>query len=445
MQQTDFVPVMEIFDLIDESKKFLHQLRDLLELQYRHVLSGANQALGIDLKIRQGLEKSVNTIYRWIETVVDTWEKNKVGTASPFTKTLIERATSSESSIGSTPKLLPPSPAPTPTVAAQAGSSNPAANTTTASGESPSTSGSAGFEGASLPARRRPNPPPKRIKRAELLPKLPPTQIPIPIQRARTPQAQRTTATPIRPARPVLPSQAMPAQTTTAASLNPVPAFQQTWEPPAVTMANTYPIATVSYSAPSETLQHPSLAPTHYSPMDVQQHQHQLEVQPFMSSEQQGDVMHADSMQRDLDGFRSSTSTLHASQLISTTPRSSLTSLQWMRDNRDSSQTLVEAHPPGRCRNLFCPSCNKTLPDDLTMQSPTGLHPVTTGAPNHHSFHTSGGLGPPFTTAPGTGDIPSFAEPVTAWGFDATAGTLHGGGGNGNLFGGGHHGPQEGY
>ena len=46
--------------------------------------------------------------------------------------------------------------------------------------------------------------------------------------------------------------------------------------------------------------------------------------------------------------------------------RSSLASV-WNRDsaNRDSSQTLVEAHPPGPCQNLYCPSCSKTLPEGV--------------------------------------------------------------------------------
>lgn len=440
-QETVFVPVMEIFDFIAESKKFIGTLMDLLELQYRHVLEGASHIKDIDVKIRQGLERSTSSIYNWIETVVQDWEKRISGTVSFFTSSVVSQSAATDS-WASSPQPLPPSPAPTPTVAP----GTVGAAGTLPGAESPNTTAPAAARGTST--RRRPNPPPKRIKRAEILPKAqpPPTQIPVPIQRARTPQPQpRIASSSFRPPRAVLPSQSVLPPATTAPNLDPGAQYHTAWEPPNVTMPGGYAIP---YSSPGGVFQHPGLTPTHYAPM----HPNQLEVQQYLAPEQQSDIVTTEPMQHDVPPRPPSTSTistLHASRLMSATPRSSLASLTWIRDeNRDSSQTLVEAHPPGRCRDIYCPSCSKALPDDITAQhSPVGaIHPVTGPPSHHHAFQTAGGgggpgSGPPFTTSPGSGEIHSFAGQVD-WGFHAA----HGGpGGNDNMFGGSGPGPQEGY
>lgn len=432
---TVFVPVMEVFDFIPASKKFIGTLKDLLEIQYRHVLSGASHVIDVDVKIRQGLERSVQTIYTWIETVVQDWEQRIAGSVSLFTRTAVSQPPASDS-WASTPQL-PPSPAPTPTVVVP-GNAGPI--NALPRGESPGAMAPAGTRGTS--ARRRPNPAPKRVKRAEILPKaVPQTQIPVPIQRARSPQPQaRVASHTFRPQRVVLPSQAGPTPTSTAPNLDQRPPYHTSWENPPVTMAGPYG---VPYSRPGDVFQHPAMAPTHYAPI----HTNHLEVQQYLAPEQAADTITGDAMQHDMDTRPPSTSTistLYASRLMSTTPRSSLASLTWIRDeNRDSSQTLVEAHPPGRCRDMYCPSCSKALPEDV--HSPLGMHhPSVSGPPPHHlhAFQTAGRVGPPFTTSPG--EVHNFADQVE-WGFQG--GGIHGqgaGGNNDNLFGGGH-GPQEGY
>src|SRR5689334_14205966 len=103
---------MEVFDFISESKRFLDRMKDLLEIQYRHIIEGASQVFDVDLKIHQGLERSAGSIYTWIETVVQDWEKRISGTVSPFTSSAISQPATSDS-WASTPRL-PPSPAPTP-------------------------------------------------------------------------------------------------------------------------------------------------------------------------------------------------------------------------------------------------------------------------------------------------------------------------------------------
>ena len=420
---------MEIFDFIFESKKFLSTLKDLLEIQYRHVLEGASQVANVDVKIRQGLERSAGSIYTWIETVVQDWEQRIAGTVSLFTNTAISQPAASESWASTPP--LPPSPAPTPTVMP----GNVAS--TLAGGESPGPAVPAGPRGASV--RRRPNPPPKRIKRPEILPKAPPpTQIPMPIQRARTPQPQaRVASNAFRPPPSVLPSQSVPIPS--SATHHGLP-YHTSWETPTVTVTSAY---SVPYTSPGDVFQHPAMTPTHYAPIHSQ-----LDVQPpYLAPEQQTETMSPEAMQQDVDPRPQSAATIHANRLtMSTTPRSSLASLSWMRDeNRDSSQTLVEAHPPGRCANMYCPSCSKTLPDDMGAQpSPVGIHHVT-GAPHHHpAFHTAGpGGGGPFHTSPSPGEVHGYTEQVE-WSFHG-AGGIHGAGGNDNMFGGGHHGPQEGY
>ncbi|KAL1843045.1 hypothetical protein VTJ49DRAFT_3180 [Mycothermus thermophilus] len=377
-----FVPVMEVFDFISESKKFLTTLKDLLELQYRHVLEGATHAMDIDVKIRQGLERSTSSIYNWIETVVQDWEQRISGTMSLFTSSAIRQAASSDS-WASTPQL-PPSPAPTPTVVA----GSVGATTTSTESESP---------GATAPAvarpppanRRRTNPPPKRIKRPEILPKVSgPTQIPVPIQRARTPQSQ-------------------------------------------VRLTGMF--------------QHPAMTPTHYTSI----HPNPLDVpSSYLGSEQQAASMSPEGMHNEMDTRPQSATTLNANRftMSTATPRSSLASLSWIRDeHRDSSQTLVEAHPPGRCGNLYCPSCSKPLAEDIVPQpSPVGIHPVT-GAPQQHpGFHTAGaGQRGPFQTSPISAEVHGLSDQVE-WSFHS-AGGIHGTGGGEAMFGGGHHGPREGY
>ncbi|KAK4098352.1 hypothetical protein N658DRAFT_455433 [Parathielavia hyrcaniae] len=432
-----FVPVMEIFDFIAESKNFLNTLKELLDLQYRYVLDGADQMKNIDMKIRQGLERSTGSIYTWIETVVQDWEQKLSGTMSLFTRSIISQSATS-ASWASTPNL-PPSPAPTTTVS---GGSVAAASTLLGS-ESPV---STAAPGPRVPAvRRRPDPPPKRIKRPEILPKAPPpTQLPLPIQRARTPQPQaRITPNAFIAPPAVLPSQSIPALPTTTQNLNPGPSYHTSWENPAVTVTGAYSVA---YTSPGDVFQHTAMAPTHYAPM----HPSQLEVPPrgtYLAPESSTESLSSDAMQHDMEPRPQSTATIQANRLtMSTTPRSSLASLSWIRDeNRDSSQTLVEAHPPGRCHNMYCPSCNKTLPDDMTGQpSPVAIHPVT-GAPHPtHAFHTAGaGPGAPFQTSPGPAEIHSYADQVE-WSFH-TSGGMHGAGANDTMFGGGQHGPQEGY
>ncbi|KAK4237349.1 hypothetical protein C8A03DRAFT_34722 [Achaetomium macrosporum] len=427
-----FVPVMEIFDFIAESKKFISTLKDLLEIQYRYVLEGASQVMDVDLKIHQGLERSAKTIYNWIETVVQDWEQRISGTVSLFSSSAINQPDTNGESWASTPHL-PPSPAPTPTILP----GNAAAASTLPSAESPGATAPRSLRASSV--RRRPNPPPKRIKRPEILPKAPPpTQIPLPIQRARTPQSQaRIVSASFRPPPTVLPSQSIPVPTPTTQNLEPGPQYQSSWEHPTVTVTSAY---NVSYTSPGDMFQHPAMTPTHYAP---------IHPSYLASTEQPNETISAEALQQHEVGPRPhSTATIHANRLtMSTASRSSLASLSWIRDeNRDSSQTLVEAHPPGRCGNMYCPSCSKTLPDDITAQpSPVGMHPVT-GSPHHHpGFHTAGpGTGAPFQTSPRPGEVHGFGDQVE-WSFHTTGG-MHGAGVNdNNLFGGGHHGPQEGY
>ncbi|KAK4150597.1 hypothetical protein C8A00DRAFT_17908 [Chaetomidium leptoderma] len=433
-----FVPVMEIFDFIAESKKVISTLKHLLEIQYRHVLEGANEAMSdvINVKIRQGLERSAGSIYTWIETVVQDWEQKISGTVSLFTSSAISQPATSDS-WASTPHL-PLSPAPTPTIVA----GNVAAANTLSRAESPGAATPAGLRGTSA-RRRPPNPPQKRIKRPEILPKgPPPTQIPLPIQRARTPQARVASHT-FRPPPAVLPSQSVPMPPSTTQGLNPGPPYHTSWEQHPVTGAYNVP-----YTSPADVF-HSAMAPTHYPSMQPTQ----LEVQPsFLVPEQPTETMSPEAMQHDMDHPRppSAATVIHVSRLtMSSTPRSSLASLNYLRDeNRDSSQTLVEAHPPGRCSDMWCRSCNKTLPDDMMAQpSPVGIHHVTVPPHHHHAYHTTLGVGAggPLQASPSPGEVQGFADQAE-WGAYHAGGGMHGPGGNdSNMFGGGHHGPQEGY
>ena len=430
---------MEIFDFIAESKKFLSTLKDLLEIQYRHVLEGASMVSNVDIKIRQGLERSAGSIYNWIETVVQDWEQRISGTVSLFTSSAISQPAGSDS-WASTPHL-PLSPAPTPTVAP----GNVVATNTLARAESPGAAGAGALRGGPAAARRRPNPPPKRIKRPEILPKAPPpTQIPLPIQRARTPQPQpRIASNSFRPPATVLPSQSVSIPPSTTQRLDQSLPYHTGWENPTLTVTSAY---TVPYTSPGDVFQHPALTPTHYASI----HPNQLDVQPtYLAPDQPSEpTMSPDTaMQHDPVDPRPQSATINR-LTMSTTPRSSLHSLSWMRDeNRDSSQTLVEAHPPGRCANMYCPSCSKTMPDDMgaAQPSPVGIHHVTAGPPHHHAFHTAGGPGH-FQASPSPGEVHGFSAEQVEWSFHNAGGIHgHGAGGEGGMFGGHHHGPQEGY
>jgi hypothetical protein len=386
----------------------------------------------VDLKIHQGLERSAKTIYTWIETVVQDWEQRISGTVSLFSSSAISQPDTSSDRWASTPHF-PPSPAPTPTVLP----GNATTPSTMPGAENPGATAPGGLRTSSV--RRRPDPPPKRIKRPEILPKAPPpTQIPLPIQRARTPQSQaRIVSASFRPPATVLPSQSIPIPTPATQKLEPGAPYQSSWEHPTVTVTSAY---SVPYTSQGDVYQHPGMTPTHYAP---------IHPAYLASTEQPNETVSVETMQQhELDQRPQSATTIHANRLtMSTASRSSLASLSWIRDeNRDSSQTLVEAHPPGRCGNLYCPSCSKTLPDDMAAQtSPVGMHAVA-GAHHHHpGFHTAGtGTGAPFQTSHRPGEVHGFGDQVE-WSFH-TAGGVHGVGANhNNLFGGSHQGPQEGY
>ncbi|KAK4448464.1 hypothetical protein QBC34DRAFT_426518 [Podospora aff. communis PSN243] len=377
-----FVPVMEVFDFVAESKKFLSKLRDLLELQYRFVLEeGAGQQVDddFDRKIRQGLDRSTQSIYNWIEAVVQDWEQRFTGSVSHFPLPELSRIRPPvEDSWTGAHQLLPPSPALTPTVA-------PGAEASTATGsrdESPDSTNQSSVAGGSSVRRINPS---KRIRRSDVTPK---TQIPVPIQKARTPQPQsRTPSSSLR--RPsgvpvlatqtpgTLPSNA-PIQTTTR------PTFPQQWmdyPPVSSPYATQYPVMTSSPGLPPQT--HVT-APPQYSTTVPQS--------PFLPSEPTTPADHAQhQLQRQhVEGLQHDPSTtdphhsatIRSSRFMGATPRTSLTSI-WVREsnaNRDSAQTLVEAHPPGPCQSLYCPSCSKTLPDGVAHpgmpQSGGGIHHV---------------------------------------------------------------------
>ncbi|KAL2164907.1 hypothetical protein VTH06DRAFT_203 [Thermothelomyces fergusii] len=424
-----FVPVMEVFDFVTESRKFRDVLKDLLEIQYRHVLEGASQLMDVDLKIKQGLERSTNSIYNWIETVVQDWEQKISGTVSLFTSSAISQPVTSDG-WASTPRL-PPSPAQTPTVASGAA----AVSGILTGAESPNAL--AATAPRSTSTRRRPNPQPKRIKRPEILPKAPPpTQIPVPVQRARTPQSQSVVGiNAFRPPPAVLPSQSIPMPPSTTQAVTPAPPYQTSWDNTPVTVAGAYD---VSYAAAGDLLQHQA-APTHFGSINP----NQFNVQPSYLEAQQTETVSPDAMHHDVDPNSQPSTTMHANRIpVSATPRSSLASFIYRDENRDSSQTLVEAHPPGRCHNLYCPSCNKTLPDDMSTQpSPVTIHPVTGPTQHHNALQTvgAGQGGAPFQPSPGPGEIHSFGDQVEWYGG------MHALGGNGGMFGGAQHGPQEGY
>ena len=378
-----FVPVMEVFDFVAESKRFLTTLKDLLELQYRHVLEGSSQPLDLDRKLRQGLERSTQSIYTWIETVVQDWEQRIAGAVSFFTSSAFQgpgttgTAGATDGWAGSA-QLLPPSPALTPTVPAT-GIGSSASNM--AGGDSPDMA-------MPVPSRethlKRPgySTQYKRIRRSSSLARVQPaSQIPTPTQRSNTPQSYGRAASvgaAARRARPVLPSQS------TTLPIASAPSHQV---PPAYNQAALESLAATNYAMPYSS---PTASPGifhHSADSMVQYHgtTQQGQAQSYQPSEQthvpvaeQMDVRHHEYGGNDL---RHSTAS-RIGRLMSGTPRSSLGSTGWMREdsNRDSSQTLVEAHPPGRCQNMYCPSCNKTLPDDMM----TVTHAAAVAMHHHH-------------------------------------------------------------
>jgi len=379
---TAFIPVMEVFDFVAESKKFLNKLRELLELQYRYVLDGADQSVDVDRKIQQGLDRSTNSFYNWVETVIQDWEQRFTGTVSLFSQleSLNNQPPPAEEPWPSTSQLLPPSPALTPTVAPTADSSTSSAMPRDDSPESTSQGSVSGIAGA-----RRANPP-KRIRRSDVVPK---TQLPVPIQKARTPQPQtRTPSSSLRRPSgvPVLATQApstLPPSTLppNPPIHNPRPSYPQHWAD--------YPQVSSPYGPPYTVMaSSPGIPAPHYPTSTIP-------PSPFLPSEPTTPADQHQQQQAHLDGMHPDpatsasvtdsrhSATIRASRFLGSTPRSSLTSV-WVRDpsnlnaNRDSAQTLVEAHPPGPCTNIYCPSCSKTLPEGMN-------HPGMPHTPVHGS------------------------------------------------------------
>ncbi|KAK3318962.1 hypothetical protein B0H66DRAFT_253923 [Apodospora peruviana] len=358
-----FIPVMEIFDFVAESRKFLLKLKDLLELQYRYILDDSSQSADMEVKIRQGLERSTQSLYTWIETVVQDWEQRVAGTsgAASFFANLVATQQIAAENWAATSQAFPPSPALTPTVSATG-----TVGTTVTSGDSPDPMAS----GGSAVAARQYRLPQKRAKRANASTPAPApapaptpasasakvqpaTQIPVPSQAAsRTPSIGRASlGSSVRRTRPVLPSQPVPILQN-APSQDPISPYQTTtWESIPVSSPYGIPFTNPAFfqpPTPGETGQYPIVTT------------HSQTVPTYLPSEPNGPIE-----------FERRQSAARTSRLMSSgTPRSSINST-WMRDeNRDSSQTLVEAHVPGRCQNMFCPSCNKTMPDadDVVVQ-----------------------------------------------------------------------------
>lgn len=443
-----FVPVMEVFDFVAESKKFLSKLRDLLELQYRYILEGAGQPSDVERKIHQGLDRSTQSIYNWVETVIQDWEQRFTGTVSLFSQSEISnirRAPATEETWSAASSVLPPSPALTPTVAPGA----EAATNAAARDESPDSSN----HSAGTSSGRRTNPP-KRIRRSDVVAK---TQIPVPIQKARTPQPQsRTPSSSLRRPSgvPVLASQANTLPSSTPAQ-HARPSIPQHWDFPPVSSpyASQYTVMTSSPGLPPQ--HQPTAAPQYPAgvpqspflpsePTTPAEHiQHQLHQQPSQ---------HIEGLAHDPSAADAHHPTaLRNSRFMGATPRTSLTSI-WVRENnanRDSAQTLVEAHPPGPCHNLYCPSCSKTLPDGVghpgIPHSGAGMHPVVSQAgmydghgvmvgPGGYAMHVVGEEQGQYN---GQGDWAQY--PVNV-GVD----NMHGGGVvGGGMF--GHGGMQEGF
>lgn len=438
-------------------------LRELLELQYRFVLNDPDDSSDVELKVRQGIDKSTKSIYTWVETVIQEWEQRFTGIS------LFPRAGSAPQSVQpvreeswtSSTSVLPPSPALTPTVVA--GSEAPIA--AASRDESPESVGHASVNS------RRTNPPPKRIRRSDAALKT--TGIPIPIQKARTPQPpnSRTPNSSLRRPSgiPVLPTQAM----TTLPPNPPLqrPTFPQQWgEYPPVSSPYGAPPYSILTSSPGLHPQHLATAPAyptggvpqspflsqeahtaeqqhhHHQQQQMEHHleQQQQQQQQSIDQQQQQQQHHMDGVQHDPSPPTTSandprhSSTIRSSRFLSgTTPRTSLTSV-WVREsnsnaNRDSAQTLVDAHPPGPCQNFYCPSCSKALPDGVG-------HP----AQQHHpaAVYGTGVLGPGGFAMHVVGEEHAYGNGGGEWG-QYGVGMGEGGAGAGGMFGG--HGMQEGF
>lgn len=372
---------MEIFDFAAESKKFLRQLQDLLELQYRHVLDGTVQDADMEIKIRQGLERSTQSIYTWIETVVQDWEQRAAGISSAarfFNNLSANHAVRVDNWVATT-EALPPSPALTPTVP---GSVADTGVTTTLKVEPPElvapgnpmvTSQSATASGTPTARYRLPQ---KRAKRTNVSPSTqpPPTQIPVPSQASRAASLGRSFGS--RLARPMLPSHPPPSQPAPPPPLQSAPS-QETISPYQPTHWESIPVSSpyaMSYNSPTG-----FFPPT--TGIDAGQYPnvtHGQVVQPFLPSEATVPTE-----------FERRPSASRISRIMSSTPRSSIAS-NWMRDeNRDSSQTLVEPHGPGRCSVMYCPTCNKTMPDSMDMihAHPTTEPLILKSSPIYHTHH----------------------------------------------------------
>lgn len=461
LTRTVFVPVMEVFDFVSESKKFLHTLRELLELQYRYVLEDADKSSDVERKIRQGLDKSTKSIYNWVETVILDWEQRFTG-ISLFPRA--GSATQSVQSVGeeswtSSTSVLPPSPALTPTVVAGSEATIAAASRD----ESPESIGHASVNS------RRTNPPPKRIRRSDAALKT--TGIPIPIQKARTPQPpnSRTPNSSLRRPSgiPLLPTQAMTLPPNPPLQR---PTFPQQWgEYPPVSSPYGAPPYSILTSSPGLHPQHLTTAPAYptngvpQSPFlsqethtAEQQHHHQQQMEHHLDQQQQQSIdQQQQQQQRHMDGVQHDptppptgpadprhSSTIRSSRFLSgTTPRTSLTSV-WVRDtnsnaNRDSAQTLVDAHPPGPCQNFYCPSCSKALPDGVG-------HPAQ--QQHHHpaaAVYGTGVVGPGGFAMHVVGEEHAYGNGGGEWGYGVGMGEGGVVGPGGGMFGGG--GMQEGF
>jgi len=366
-----FIPVMEIFDFAAESKKFLRQLQDLLELQYRHVLDGTAQDADMEVKIRQGLERSTQSIYTWIETVVQDWEQRSAGISSAarfFSNLAVNHPVRVDNWIA-TSEALPPSPALTPTVpgaAADTGNSGMANIENVDMGQ-------AGGGAGAVQARQY-RLPQKRAKRTNVPAATQPvTQIPVPSHASRAASLGRSFGS--RISRPMLPSQPPPSQPPPPPTLHSAPSHETIsqyqpapWD--AIPVSSSY---AMSYNSPTG-----FFPPT--TGIDAGQYPnatHGQVVQPFLPSEATIPTE-----------YERRPSASRISRIMSSTPRSSITS-NWMRDeNRDSSQTLVEPHVPGRCGAMYCPTCNKTMPDSVDMmQHQTSEAPILKSSPIYHQHH----------------------------------------------------------
>jgi len=398
---------MEIFDFVAESKKFISTFKDLLEIQYRHVLDEDGESVEMGLKIRQGLERSAQSIYTWIETVVQDWEQRISGFSSAISL-LTSPAVSQPTQVTENwarSSNLPPSPALTPVVSVNEPN---ASNMSHVSSESQDSNAQASSSNSSTKKRYN-NPPHKKPRRSEIpiIKSQTGSHIPVPTPREGTPHLLAkaiSTGSLRRASRPVLPSQSsassLSSNTASTLSQNPPVSYQQQphWDPHLAVSSPYVPYTSgtgagtpIYHSAgPGTPLHyHPdALVSPHHPDAAVSQHHGNQVVSPTyfhpeVPTDSLSQPMHHNSPPA--EPFRpQSTGTIRGRMMSSSaTPRSSVTSTTWMRDeNRDSSQTLVEPHPPCRCGDMYCLSCNKTMPDDSGHMQ-VQLH-VPQTVPGHH-------------------------------------------------------------